>query len=462
MEDLGDILKRLATRSTSGDRPPDDLFEGPEPCGICGGLGWLTSEVPVGHPEFGRLIICECQQQEIQEDQYSRLLRYSGLGYLTRFTFESLKPEGLADEPESQQKFQAAYGETVDFCDKPSGWLVIAGPHGSGKTHLAAAIGNRCIERGHVVFFSHVPDLLDHLRATYSPTSDVGYSELFEQVRSTPLLILDGLGSHSTTPWAEEKLRQIINHRYNAELPTVVTTAVPMEQLDEQISSRLLAPGLGRILELRSKTADPAGRLGGVEPELLRRMTFETFDVRGNSPTAGQRASLEHAFTFARHYADQPDGWVTFFGETGVGKTHLAVAVAAERLKAGHPVFFIMVADLLDHLRATFAPSSPVTYDVRFEEIKNSPLLVLDDLGKERGSPWAEEKLHQIIVHRHNARLPTIITTLVDFTRPEEQGPVGSRIQDPSVGELIRLQAPDYRNKRQRRGRATTKGKATR
>jgi DNA replication protein DnaC len=195
-------------------------------------------------------------------------------------------------------------------------------------------------------------------------------------------------------------------------------------------------------------------------------MTFETFDVRGNSPGDQQRASLEHACKFASNYAEQPDGWVTFFGETGVGKTHLAVAIAAQQLDAGYPVFFIMVADLLDHLRATFAPNSLVTYDQRFEEIKNSPLLVLDDLGKERGSTWAEEKLHQLIVHRHNARLPTVITTLVDFTRPEEQGPIGSRIQDPSVGELIRLDAPDYRNKRQRppprRRRPVAKGKATR
>ena len=115
-----------------------------------------------------------------------------------------------------------------DFAEAPEGWLVILGPHGSGKTILAAAAANRCIDRGHVVFFSHVPDLLDHLRATFSPTSDIAYSELFEQVKSTPILVLDGLGSHSTTPWAEEKLGQIINHRYNAALPTVVTTAASL------------------------------------------------------------------------------------------------------------------------------------------------------------------------------------------------------------------------------------------
>ena len=464
MEDLGDILKRLATRNTSGDRPPDGLFEQPEPCGRCGGRGWLTADVPVGHPEFGHVVTCDCQQQEMEQDRHSRLLRYSNLGYLTRFTFESLNPDGQVDHPESQQRFRAAYREALEFCESPSGWLVVTGPHGSGKTHLAAAIGNCCIERGHVVFFSHVPDLLDHLRATFSPTSDMGYSELFDQMRTSPLLILDGLGSHATTPWAEEKLRQIINHRYNAELPTVVTTAGPMEELDEQILSRLKAPGLSRVLEVRSSKPETASRLGRIEPQMLRRMTFETFDVRGNNPSSGQRASLEAAYQAAKNFAADPDGWLTLSGETGVGKTHLAVAVAAQCIEKGSPVMFAFVPELMDYLRYTFSPDSTVTYDRVFEEVKSSPLLVLDDLGKEQSSGWAVEKLYQIIVHRHNARLPTVITSMMDFS--DDLDPITSRVQDPAVSQLVKLDAPDYRNKQRRpptrRRRATGRTGTTR
>ena len=72
-------------------------------------------------------------------------------------------------------------------------------------------------------------------------------------------------------------------------------------------------------------------------------------------------------------------------------------------------------------------------------------VLFLDDLGKEHTSPWAYEKLYQIVVHRHNNRLATVITTTMDFT--EERGPIGSRVQDPSVGSLVRLDAPDFRIK---------------
>jgi DNA replication protein DnaC len=384
----------------------------------------------------------------MQADQHDRLLRYSNLGELARFTFELLKPDGLADDKDSVKKFRNAYREAEEFCARPQGWLTITGPHGTGKTHMAAAIGNRLIDRGHVVFFAHVPDLLDHLRGTFGPSSDVAYSDLFEQVRTAPLLILDGLGSHSTTPWAEEKLRQIINHRYNAELPTVVTTANSLDDMDELIVSRLRAPGLGRILELRSKTPEQASRVGHIEPQMLQRMTFETFDARGNNPNAGQRASLEAALSAAKNFAADPDGWLTLSGNTGVGKTHLAVAIAAERLATGAPVMFAFVPELMDYLRYTFGPESPVTYDRVFEQVKNTTLLILDDLGKEQSSKWAVEKLYQIIVHRHNARLPTVITSMMEFS--DDLDPITSRVQDPSVSQLIRLEVPDYRNKQRR------------
>lgn len=453
MENLGDILRRVATTrgpDGGGDRQGghEDPSTGGEDqtCPLCGGRGWYAPDVPAGDPAFGRVVTCRCQEERLQGERYGRLLRYSNLGYLTRFTFETLRPKGLSEDPEDQELFRKAFDEAQRYAREPEGWLVLLGPHGAGKTHLAAAIANRRLELGHPVFFSHVPDLLDHLRASFAPTSEVPYSELFEQVRDAPLLVLDDLAAHAVTPWAQEKLQQLVNHRYNARLPTVITTAAELAEVDPYIRSRIEAPGLSRIVTVRRRTAVVTHRLGQVEPQLLRRMTFETFDVRGNNPTAQQRASLEAAYTAARNYAADPDGWITFFGDTGVGKTHLAVAIAGQRLKEGQPVFFAFVPELMDYLRYTFNPESRISYDRLFEEVKNAPLLVLDDLGEEYGSPWAVEKLYQIIVHRHNARLPTVITSRMDFTR--QTGPITSRVQDPSVGQLVRIDAPDYRNKR--------------
>ena len=105
-----------------------------------------------------------------------------------------------------------------------------------------------------------VPDLLDHLRSAYQPGSDVGYDDLFEMLRTAPVLVLDDLGVQSSTPWAQEKLFQLINHRYNAQLPTVFTTNLDPTEFDARLQSRLtdgdaLAGPLPRIRRSASPSA---------------------------------------------------------------------------------------------------------------------------------------------------------------------------------------------------------------
>ena len=475
MENLSDILQRLAaTRQASNGAPNGTVAEPPLPptaerdedaCPICGGRGWYTPDVVVGHPNFGQVITCVCQQKRLSDERLGRLLRYSNLGHLTRFTFDSLKPEGIAEDADSRDMFAHACRAAAEYAENPNGWLVLVGPNGSGKTHLAAAIANHRIKSEQVVFFMHVPDLLDDLRDAYAPTSELTYSELYSQVVEAPLLILDGLGAHSSTPWAEEKLQQVINHRFNAELPTVVTTADDLTELDPYIRSRLETTGLSRVVQTGKYHHTKAHDLGRIPPEMQRGMTFETFDVRGSNSRAKEQESLQKATLAAVRYADNPQGWLTLFGPTGVGKTHLAVAIGNTQMDSGNTVFFAFVPELLDYLRATFAPNSRVRYDSIFDEVKDARLLILDDLGQEYNSPWAEEKLYQLIVHRHNHRLPTVITSRMNFPNPprriipkeryESQNnsefiaipqPIISRIRDENVGQLIQLMdAKDYR-----------------
>ena len=461
MENLGDILKRLrenqaingdAVDSGNGTVPPDD--SGERVCPICEGRLWLAIDAPVGHPDFGKAEPCQCQAEIDLSERAGRLRRYSNLGPLSRLTFGSADPEGRAIDPESKRLFRIAYEAALAYAEQPLGWLVLTGPHGSGKTHLAAAISNHCIEQGRPVFFVHVPDLLDDLRSTYSPLSELSYSELFEQVNEAPLLVLDGLGVQSPTPWAQEKLQQIFNRRANSELPTVVTTAAQTSDIDPYIASRMTHPALSRVVEVRGVNHDPTKRLGRVPSEMVQRMTFNTFDTRGNSASAEQRNSLTTAFDSSRAWAEAPDGWLTLFGETGSGKTHLAIAIAETRLSQGLPVFFAFVPELMDYLRYTFQPNSGVAYDRVFDEVRNAPMLILDDLGVEYRSDWAYEKLYQIIVHRHNLRMPTVITTSMQVL--DTTGPIVSRIRDELSGMLIRIDAPDYRVKRRQGNRQGT------
>jgi DNA replication protein DnaC len=136
------------------------------------------------------------------------------------------------------------------YAENPHGWLLLMGDHGSGKTHLAAAIANAYMRMGNTAILVPVADLLDELRATYDKTSRTSYDSLFEEIRKCPLLILDDLGTVNATPWALEKLRQIFNYRSVAELPTVITTTLPMEKMDPALAARMLNGQICTIFEL--------------------------------------------------------------------------------------------------------------------------------------------------------------------------------------------------------------------
>ena len=380
----------------------------------------------------------------------SHIQRYSNLGPLVRIRFEATNPAGRFPDPENGRLFGAAHEAARTFAEEPRGWLVFTGPSGSGKTHLAAAIANRCIDRGQNALFTFVPDFLDYLRATFAPESSLSYDELFQQVRNCPVLVLDDLGSQSGTQWAQEKLFQVFNHRFNALLPTVITVRGPLQRLEDFIRTRMEMEGFSSVYSLGHRNIELLREVGGLHQDMLKRMTFENFKTAGRvKATEEERKTLTFAFETAKAFAESPTGWLLLTGMNGCGKTHLAVAIINERLKLGHPAFFAFVPALLDYLRATFRPDSLTGYDELFEEVKTAPLLVLDDLGSENSTPWAEEKLYQIIVHRHNGRLPTVITSnYASLEELDEKKPrIRSRLADALV-EWTPITASDYREQR--------------
>jgi DNA replication protein DnaC len=144
----------------------------------------------------------------------------------------------------------------------------------------------------------------------------------------------------------------------------------------------------------------------------------------------------------AREYAENPKGWFMFTGPFGCGKTHLAAAIANERVRLGKSALFIVVPDLLDHLRATFNPQSAVSYDKRFEEVRRAPFLVLDDLGTESATPWAQEKLYQLFNYRYVAKLPTVVTTAKAVGELDPK--LRTRLLDVSRCTIFGITAPSY------------------
>ena len=155
---------------------------------------------------------------------------------------------------EQQDNMDAAYRLAFDFAKNPEGWLVFMGETGCGKTHLASAIVNHRYEMGKPALFVVVPDFLDHLRSAFNPESKVSYDQLFESVKTAPLLVMDDFGEQSTNSWVKEKLYQLINYRYNSRLPTVITTRLTLDDImndvDSSISSRLVDRNISVIFAI--------------------------------------------------------------------------------------------------------------------------------------------------------------------------------------------------------------------
>jgi DNA replication protein DnaC len=466
MKRLSEVMKETGVDSSKENTPTISSISEPssKDCPLCGGLGYVRENVPVGHPNFGKLFPCRCKLVEIEQQRRERLRTLSNLDHLARMTFESFVPEGLGLLPDKAANLSLAFDLARQYAASPQGWFVLFGGYGCGKTHLAAAIANQAIERGLSVLFVVVPDLLDHLRATYSPSSAVGYDERFAEVRNAPLLILDDLGTQSSTPWAQEKLFQILNYRYNAQLPTVITSNHSLDEIDPRIRSRLEDRALSRFLRIeapdyRQRDVDQSQSVLS-SLELMKDMTFASFSLREDELPPDERANLKRAFDTCWQYAEFPQGWLALTGVYGCGKTHLAAAIANACVASGEPALFVVVPDLLDHLRATFNPNSQVRFDKRFDEVRTAPLLVLDDLGTESASPWAREKLYQLFNYRYNARLPTVITMAQSM---EEVDPrLRTRMLDRERCTVYGIIVPGFRGSAKRQTSAEKKPRSHR
>lgn len=395
--------------------------------------------------------ICVCRAGQLKKQARDGLYKMSNLEELAHLTFDNFEPQGqIGLGPAQSASLERAFNHAQQFARTLNGWLVLQGPYGCGKTHLAAAVANFVVDIGVPTLFLTVPDLLDSLRFSYNNPEST-FEQRFEEIRQAQLLVMDDFGTENATSWAQEKLFQILNYRYINNLPLLITTNLSLNQIEGRIRSRLQDPErVTRVSILAPDYRRPMDDTGHSELSslgLLGDHTFGNFSLRKDENLDKEElAKLESAFKAAQNYAEKPRGWLVLQGGYASGKTHLAAAIANYRSAEGIPPLFIMVPDLMDHLRSTFNPNSTVSYDRRFDEIKTSPLLVLDDLGTESMTPWVKEKLYQLFNYRYNAGLPTVITTTDKLSQVDPR--LRSRMLDRRICRVYAITAPPYRGGR--------------
>ena len=395
-------------------------------CPLCHGLGYIRgADLPMTDPAFGKVRVCSCQADALLAQRAAKLRTDSNIASLADKTFDTFMPTGTSPDPVVQAQLRKAFESCRAFAQNPERpdehepdrkWLLLMGSYGAGKTHLAAAIANQCLHDGKPALFLNTPDLLDYLREAYSPAAGETYSERFDEIRDAPLLILDDLGTESPTPWAVEKLYQLLNARYNAQLPTVITTNKRLEDLEPRIGSRLGDINLVYQLHIHAPDYRAGGAKSGAEVSTLglhRNQTFETLDLRTDLTGEGRQLFLA-AVRAAREYSEDPQGWFVMVGPYASGKTHIAAAMANAQAGFGRPAFFVTYQDLMELFRSGNRETDERNGRA-LSLLRSADFLVIDDVSPTLNSAgYFRDRFFQVFNHRWDACLPTVLTTSAD------------------------------------------------
>lgn len=176
------------------------------------------------------------EEQERRKQKIESILGKSGIKkrYLSR-TIES-----FAVTAENKKSFEIATDYIKNFKRyfAQGKGLYLEGPCGTGKTHLAIAIALAIINTGVPVICKTSIDILGDIKRCYERNSEVTEEEVLEAYKTVDLLIIDDLGKEQVTEWSVPVLYSILNERYEALLPTIITTNYNTSALAEKLSAK--------------------------------------------------------------------------------------------------------------------------------------------------------------------------------------------------------------------------------
>jgi DNA replication protein DnaC len=191
-----------------------------EQCPLCGGSGWKL--IPdEAHPGRTKATRCDCQQRLLNE----RLLRQARIpkryehcdfeSFEHENGYSSLKPALMAS-----RRFVEEYPlETTG--------LLLIGPIGVGKTHLAVSIMKQLMVKGIRCLFYDYRELLKEIQNSYNPSVQATELDVLAPVFEAEVLVLDELGAVKPSEWVWDTVSHILNTRYNEKKTTIITTNFP-------------------------------------------------------------------------------------------------------------------------------------------------------------------------------------------------------------------------------------------
>ena len=214
-------------------------------CPMCGGTGWKTVERSGEKETQSRgsrektgeganaskrvwAVPCDCTGK----DRTARILararipnRYEHCDFdnFDKDLYDAL-PDCFAWNRSLEQAKMVTEAFARDYPAVPGTGLLIMGPCGAGKTHLAVAALKQIVLRGYTGLFYDYRELLKEIQGSYNAESQTSELGVLEPVLTADVLLLDDLGASKPSPWAMETVGHVLNSRYNEKRITLLTT----------------------------------------------------------------------------------------------------------------------------------------------------------------------------------------------------------------------------------------------
>ncbi|MGC0935822.1 DNA replication protein DnaC [Pantoea agglomerans] len=245
MKTPNDLFNRLKKMMPAGTRPK---FANGEEL-----LAW--------NQEQGRLR-SEAIVRENRAMKMQRVMGRSGIRELhmnCSFDNYRIENEGQRKALELARQYAAEFdGSIASF--------VFSGRPGTGKNHLAAAIGNDLILRGKSVLIVTVADLMSSMKGTFSGSSGITEERLIQDLSSVDLLVIDEIGMQSESRYEKVIINQIVDRRSSSKRPTGMLSNLDHAGMNTLLGERVMdRMRLGNSLWVRFDWESYRSRVRGDE-----------------------------------------------------------------------------------------------------------------------------------------------------------------------------------------------------